>query len=110
MPILQKSTLSGWFMKQIDPRAPFFVMAHHRSGSNFLNDLLQKHSCIECLNEPLSMHTRFFREHDLAPWYADEFDPESLHPSLADQAPLRAYLLELRQYLSQSTSRRIVGF
>lgn len=97
-------------MKPTDPRAPFCVMAHHRSGSNFLNDLLQKHPCIECLNEPLSMHTRFFRERDLALWHADDFDPELLHASLAGHAALRAYLLELRQYLLQSNSGRIVGF
>jgi hypothetical protein len=98
------------FMKPTDPRAPFLVMAHHRSGSNFLNDLLQKHPCIECLNEPLSMHTRFFRERDLALWHADDFDPDLLHACLADHAALRAYLLELRQYLLQSNSGRIIGF
>jgi len=48
-----------------DLRAPFLLLAHHRSGSNLLNDLLQAHPCIECLNEPFSMHTPFFREHDL---------------------------------------------
>jgi hypothetical protein len=97
-------------MKPPDPRAPFFVMAHHRSGSNFLNDLLQKHPCIECLNEPLSMHTRFFRERDLALWHADDFDPECLHAGLADHPALRAYLLELRHYLLQSKSDRVIGF
>jgi len=97
-------------MKPTDSRAPFLVMAHHRSGSNFLNDLLQKHACIECLNEPLSMHTRLFREQDLVPWHAGDFDPELLHPSLAAHAGLRSYLLELRQYLMQSHGGRIIGF
>lgn len=97
-------------MKPTDPRAPFFVMAHHRSGSNFLNDLLQKHPCIECLNEPLSMHTGFFRERDLALWHADNFDPELLHADLADHAALRSYLLELRQYLLCSKGDRVIGF
>jgi len=97
-------------MKPTDPRAPFLVMAHHRSGSNFLNDLLQKHPCIECLNEPLSMHTRLFREQDLAPWHAGDFDPVLLHRSLAAHGGLRAYLLELRQYLLQSHSGRVIGF
>lgn len=104
--VLQRSSI----MKSTDPRAPFLVMAHHRSGSNFLNDLLQKHACIECLNEPLSMHTRLFREQDLVPWHAGDFDPELLHPSLAGHEALRTYLLELRHYLVQSHAGRIIGF
>ena len=97
-------------MKTTEPHAPFLVMAHHRSGSNFFNDLLQQHDGIECLNEPLSMHTRFFRDHDLVPWQAEDYDPELLHPSLADQLPMRAYLLELKQYLLRSRHGRIIGF
>jgi hypothetical protein len=97
-------------MKSTNPRAPFFVMAHHRSGSNFLNDLLQTHPRIECLNEPLSMHTRFFRERDLALWQAGDFDPALLHESLAGEPALRAYLVEMRQYLQHSHSGRIIGF
>ncbi|HUG25356.1 sulfotransferase [Piscinibacter sp.] len=85
-------------------------MAHHRSGSNFLNDLLQKHGCIECLNEPLSMHTRLFRETDLVLWHAGDFDPVLLHRGLTAHDGLRAYLLELRQYLLQSHSGRVIGF
>jgi hypothetical protein len=85
-------------------------MAHHRSGSNFLNDLLQTNAEIECLNEPLSMHTRLFRENDLTPWNAEDFDPQTLHPCLAEQPAVRSYLLELRQYLTQSRRGRILGF
>ncbi len=91
-------------------RAPFFLMAHHRSGSNFLNDLLQQHGSVECLNEPLSMHTRFFRDHDLTPWHAEDFDPEALHPSLASEPTMGQFLLDLRQYLMQSRSHRVIGF
>ena len=97
-------------MKPKESCPPFFVMAHHRSGSNFLNDLLQQHAGIECLNEPLSMHTRFFREHDLAPWTAADFDPALLHESLAWDELLWRYLLELRQYLLRSRPDRIIGF
>jgi len=97
-------------MKPDDQRAPFLLMAHHRSGSNFLNDLLQTHVDIECLNEPLSMHTRLFRDNDLALWEARDFDPQVLHPSLADQPGARAYLSDLRQYLLQSRRGRILGF
>jgi hypothetical protein len=85
-------------------------MAHHRSGSNFLSDLLQTHPGIECLNEPLSMHTRLFREQDLVQWEASDFDSTWLHPCLAGEPALRVYLLELRQYLLQSRHGRIVGF
>lgn len=91
-------------------RAPFLVLAHHRSGSNFLHDLLQAHPCIECINEPLSMHTRFFRACDLVRWSADDHHPEHLHVSLARQAELRAFLLEMRALLHGSSSARVVGF
>jgi len=92
------------------PRAPYFVMAHHRSGSNFLNDLLQAHPRIECINEPLSMHTRYFRECDLEPWTRDDFDPVLLHRSLAPHEILRDYLFDFRAYLSQSSDTRVIGF
>lgn len=91
-------------------RAPFFVMAHHRSGSNFLNDLLQAHPRIECLNEPFSMHTRYFRECDLEPWTGSDFDPVLLHRRLATHEILRSYLVDFRAYLSQSTDLRVIGF
>lgn len=91
-------------------RAPFFVMAHHRSGSNFLNDLLQAHPRLECINEPFSMHTRYFRECDLEPWTGDDFDPDLLHPALASHVAVRSYLFELRAYLSQSSDKRVYGF
>lgn len=97
-------------MNALDARDPFFVLAHHRSGSNFLNDLLQQHACVECLNEPLSMHTRFFREQDLAPWHADDFDPARLHPCVEGDPTLKAYLLEFRHYLLQSRGGRVIGF
>jgi hypothetical protein len=97
-------------MRSDSERAPYFVLAHHRSGSNFLNDLLQSHPQIECINEPLSMHTGHFRECDLAPWSGAEFDSEALHPSLAGHETLRSYLLDLRAYLCQSSSSRVIGF
>ena len=90
--------------------APFLVLAHHRSGSNFLNDVLQAHPALECLNEPLSMHTGLFRQCDLIRWDAKDYDPERLHASLAEEPELRGFLIELRSYLLQSTERRTVGF
>lgn len=85
-------------------------MAHHRSGSNFLNDLLQAHPRVECINEPLSMHTSYFRTCDLTCWTREDFDPELLHPSLAAHRSLRCYLIDFRAYLLQSTSLRVIGF
>jgi hypothetical protein len=94
----------------MQPRAPFMVMAHHRSGSNFLNDLLQAHPRIECLNEPFSMHTRYFRARDLEIWGEQEFDRALLHPSLIGDAELRSFLVEFRRYLLQSNRLRLMGF
>ena len=91
-------------------RAPYFVLAHHRSGSNFLNDLLQAHPQIECINEPFSMHTRYFRECDLAPWTKGEFDPKLFHPGLAGHDALRGYMSDFRNYMLQSNSQRVIGF
>ena len=85
-------------------------MAHHRSGSNFLNDLLQAHPQIECINEPFSMHTTYFRRSDLEPWTGEDFDPVVLHASFAPDEALRTYLLELRAYLCQSSDQRVIGF
>ena len=90
--------------------APFLVLAHHRSGSNFLNDLVQAHPRVDCINEPFSMHTPFFRHCDLEPWTAADFDPRWLHRSLAPHEPLREFLCELRQHLLHSSARRLVGF
>lgn len=99
-------------MDPVDPRAraPFLLMAHHRSGSNFLHDLLQAHPRIECINEPLSMHTQFFRQCDLVRWSEADYDPELLHVALARHDELRAYLSDLRQYLLRSDADRVMGF
>lgn len=93
-----------------EPRAPFLLMAHHRSGSNFLNDLLQSHPRIECLNEPLSMHTRYFRARDLEIWTEGDYDRALLHPSLAGDPDLHGFLAEFRSYLLQSNGLRLMGF
>lgn len=75
-----------------------------------MNDLLQAHPCIECLNEPLSMHTSSFRACDLEQWTASDFDPQWLHASLAGEPELRDFLGEFRSYLLQSSAQRVVGF
>jgi hypothetical protein len=90
--------------------SPYLLLAHHRSGSNFLNDLLQAHPQLECVNEPLSMHTPYFRTCDLAPWGGDEFDARLLHPSLRPHPELRAFLGDLRDYLGRSSNGRVIGF
>ena len=90
--------------------APYFVMAHHRSGSNYLNDLLQAHPRIECINEPLSMHTDYFRHCDLEQWTHGEFDANLLHHSLAPHPLLRSFLIDFRKYLLESNDLRVIGF
>lgn len=97
-------------MTDAEARSPFFLMAHHRSGSNFLHDLLQAHPNLECINEPLSMQTRFFRRCDLVQWSLADYRPDCLHVALARHHGLRAYLQEMREYLLQSDARRVVGF
>jgi hypothetical protein len=97
-------------MNSIDARAPFLLLAHHRSGSNFFHDLLQSHPRIECINEPFSMHTRFFRQCDLVRWTDADYDPDVLHVSLAKHGGLRAYLMEMKSYLLQSGTERVFGF
>lgn len=97
-------------MNSTEPSVPFLLMAHHRSGSNFLNDLLQSHPGIECINEPLSMHTGFFRQCDLARWSAADHDPVLLHPDLARHEDLRDFLGDMRHYLLRTTHDRVVGF
>lgn len=90
--------------------APYLLLAHHRSGSNFLTDLLQAHPQVECLNEPFSMHAPFFRAHDLQPWSAAEFDAQRLHPSLPACGELHDYLQALRRYLAGTSPARVIGF
>ena len=93
-----------------DERAPFLVLAHHRSGSNLLNDLLQAHPFVECLNEPFSMHTPFFREADLQRWTAADHEPGRLHKDLPEGSGLQAFLHGLREYLQCSRAGRVIGF
>lgn len=97
-------------MQPTDARAPFLVLAHHRSGSNFFTDLLQAHPQLECINEPLSMHTGFFRECDLVQWRHEDFDTAWLHRSLVPHEALRRFLLSLRQLLQHSSAQRVIGF
>ncbi len=93
-----------------DARAPYAILAHHRSGSNFLNDLLQAHPQLECINEPMSMHTPHFRDCDLVPWRREDFDRRWLHASLVPHDGLRDFLFDFKDYLLQSHRGRIVGF
>lgn len=79
--------------------SPFLILSHHRSGSNFLNNILQEHPKFECINEPLSMHTNIFRELDLKPWTSSEFNETSLHSDLNDYPDLIIFLKELRNWL-----------
>jgi len=88
----------------------FLVLSHHRSGSNFVCNLLCENKEIVCLNEPWSMHTDFFKKNDLITWKKDEYDEEFLHYSLKDSKLLVEYLKELRSYMTEESLNRAIGF
>lgn len=89
----------------------FLLLSHHRSGSNFLCNLLCTNKNVECINEPLSMHTSFFYEKDLIPWTNEEYNEEYLHKSLKSYPKLIKYLKDLREYMIEdSNSTRAIGF
>lgn len=90
--------------------APFALIGHHRSGTNFLTDILQAHSRVSFVDEPLSMHTRGFPETDLHPWQAAEYDPGDLHPELAPYSRSRAFFKELARYLMSAPAGHVRGF
>lgn len=89
----------------------FLLLSHHRSGSNFLCNLLCSNENVVCINEPLSMHTSFFYEKDLIPWTVEEYDDEFLHASLKSYPKLIEYLRELKAYIvEESNGNRALGF
>jgi len=80
-------------------RCPFMILSHHRSGSNFVHDLVQAHPRYECISEPFSMHSGIFRDIDLVPWLAEEFDDTVLHPYLTSYPETIQFLQNLRDFL-----------
>lgn len=76
----------------------FFVLAHHRSGSNFFGDVLEAHPEVACLNEPFTMHTSVFLTRDLIRWNADEFRSDVLHSDLANMTSAVDFLKALAGY------------
>jgi len=88
----------------------FIVLSHHRLGTNFLCNLLCANKGIVCLNEPLSMHTNFFKENALIVWNKGDYDEENLHFSLKDNGLLISYLKELRDYMVNEFINRVIGF
>ena len=85
--------------KSTNISTPYLIISHHRSGSNFLNNLIQQHPNCECINEPFSMHTKFFRNIDLVPWKRRDFDPNYLHSSLKNKPRIILFLKEIRDFL-----------
>ncbi|MEU6865624.1 hypothetical protein ABZ924_20585 [Streptomyces sp. NPDC046876] len=49
---------------------PFLIIGHHRSGTNFLGEPIQRNPVVARANEPFSMRTDFFRDNDLRLWFA----------------------------------------
>lgn len=78
---------------------PFMILSHHRSGSNFLCNLLQCHPNVECLNEPFSMHTDLFRKIDLEEWNAVDYDEEYLHIYLKEFIDCSDFFKKMRDFL-----------
>ncbi|NOW07507.1 sulfotransferase [Clostridium beijerinckii] len=89
---------------------PFLILSHHRSGSNFLSNAVQLNSKVECLNEPLSMHTNVFRENDLKVWNKNDYIECELHRLFHDYPNLKEYLIELRQFLNNPYPYHVRGF
>ena len=83
----------------INISSPYLILSHHRSGSNFLNNLIQQHPNCECINEPFSMHTELFRNIDLVPWKREEFEANIFHSYLKDQSQTISFLQDLRDFL-----------
>ncbi|MGL5823383.1 MAG: hypothetical protein ACRCYU_00740 [Nocardioides sp.] len=50
------------------PNEPFALLSHHRSGSNFVTELLWRHPALQVLIEPLAQHLDIFITHDLQAW------------------------------------------
>lgn len=90
--------------------APFLILGHHRSGTNFLHELIQAHSRCESLNEPLSMHSDFWLGRDLVHWSERDYLRGRLHPDLKEYPEHTRYLIELRRYLQTPPRGRIRGF
>jgi sulfotransferase family protein len=88
---------------------PFLLLGHHRSGTNFVNDLLQIHPDCECLNEPLSMHSTFWMQRDLIAWGEQDYDPDHMHRDLEGHPGAATYLADLHSYLHAAPTGRIRG-
>jgi hypothetical protein len=87
-------------------RIPFAVLAHHRSGSNFLVEVLRANQAISCLTEPLAQHLPVFIQRDVEYWPSPI--PAPIAEILADSFT-RSYLAELRAWLI-SGGTKIRGF
>jgi hypothetical protein len=89
---------------------PFAVIGHHRSGTNFLTEILQMHSRVSFIDEPLSMHTRGFPDTDLHRWDAAEYHPEQLHVELRPYPRSREFFHQLVAYLTCPPAGQCRGF
>jgi len=89
------------------------LLGHQRSGTNFATEVLQRHPAVECLTEPLSMHTGIFRELDLEPWDASSYQANILHRDLRPFPVALDFLTRLRAFLESGhdgSDRRRCGF
>lgn len=95
-------------------REPYIMLSHHRSGSNFLNEVVGLHSKIEFLNEPLSMHTDFFRIQDLIPWKTGQGSgpagsAQSRVDHLQELPELSDFMKDLSSWMSAAPAGHVRG-
>lgn len=86
------------------------LIGHHRSGTNVLTDVLQAHSRVSFIDEPLSMHTRGFPRTDLERWGADGYHPVHLHDALREYPLSRRFFRDLASYLEATPGGQVRGF
>jgi Sulfotransferase family len=88
----------------------FCILSHHRSGSNFLTDVMQEHPAISVIDEPFSMHTPLFPQLDLIRWGPDDFLADGWHGSLVDRPGVVGFLASLFAYLKGAPLGTSRGF
>ena len=77
----------------------FVLLGQHRSGTNYLLDLIRHHPAVDTINEPFSMHLDFFRE-DETPWSSEDYEVDILHKCLQPFPETVEYIKDLNHWLN----------
>lgn len=87
------------------------ILATHRSGSSFVNQIVRHHPIVESINEPFSQHLDLFRKTELVRhWSADEFHPHYLHSDLSSYPSTIEYLIEFQRWFSSGDEYLVTSF